>query len=992
MLLDALVELAREEGVELLFNDTLVRNLTAKSVHGKLTVAQALGVLLEGTGIGYRATPDHAYVLFALPRNRGPDPGDGAIAEILVIGRRTQNADIRRTQNDIQPYKVAGEKELRFAQSENLDQFMRSRMPANTQTTPPALDVLRLPGATNSAVDLRGFGSGRTLVLVDGRRIPSLPSGSSDFEQGDLNGVPLGAVERVETLTSTAGGIYGPSAIGGVVNIVLRRDYRGADVTVHSGLSDRGDASHLRVEARLGFTPDHGDTDVMLYASFAKSQPLYAHQRDYKLRSVLRQYNNDPDAFLGRTPVTDAVSVFGITGTLRLDPALGGTVLASSHTFLPLDFTGTAEERLTALVANSRSVSLGARPGRASLTSNPTVGSALFNVRRRLSDRFEVFADGFYASNRGVAFAPSAYEGGATAADAPSNPFTQPVFFRFALPDAIQKGVTTYEVSRLTGGLIAVLPSDWHASADYAFGWAAYRLRGRGPIPASVQSEVQTGLPGPGGEPAIAPLDGTVALKSALGAYASRLDSVLTSDLENHFRAASLRAAGPVVGLPGGPLTLTLLAETRREHMPASEVGISLFNSAFRISTPERTQTVRSGYAEFRAPLLPADTALVLARGLELQAAIRHDSLKTRFPDDAVAGAPSNDRLEVVRHEATVFTFGARMLPAPWLMLRASVATGKLPPTLRQLQSNQSIIVDPFLPVPDPRRPGRTTTQDGTYVLLQGGSHRIQQEAGRTTSLGLVVNPSGGTGPRLSADYSRIDTHREIVDFPLGVAGLMAAEATYPDRVIRAPPTAADASLGLTVGRVIGLDLGMINAGRSVVEVVDFEVDWTLRPSAQDELRVYGAATWQPTFRRRSQESSVWIERVGYADGPLEWRGYAGLQWTRGPLTIDLNLQYFHSYRVAPAGVDALALAIADQRERYQGARRIPAQVYVDLAAWRRFEIKDGGPVKVIEARLGIQNVLDRSPPIVAEPEDLAYSPYGDPRRRRFELMLAAKF
>jgi outer membrane receptor protein involved in Fe transport len=435
-----------------------------------------------------------------------------------------------------------------------------------------------------------------------------------------------------------------------------------------------------------------------------------------------------------------------------------------------------------------------------------------------------------------------------------------------------------------------------------------------------------------------------------------------------------------------------VLAETRREHVPAAAIGVTLLETQLSIPTPQRAQTVRSGYVELRAPLLPADSDLVIGRGLELQLAVRRDSVRTRFPADARVGAPSNDRLETVRHEATVFTGGARLLPTPWLMLRGSVATGQLPPTLRQLQSDQSVVENPSVPVPDPRRPGRTTTQDGPYILLQGGSHRIRQEAGRTISLGVVVNPSGRSGPRFSVDYSRIDTRREIVDFPLGVAGLMAAEAAYPERVVRAPLSPADAALGLTVGRVVSLDLGMINAGGTVVEAVDFDLDWTVQTTASGEFRIYGAATWQPTFRRRAQEGVVWVERVGYADGPLEWRGNAGLQWTKGPLTIDLNLQYFDSYRVAPAGLDPLAISIGAQRQRYQGARRIPSQVYVDLAAWRRFEIHGAGPLKVIEARLGIQNLLDHSPPIVAEPDDLGYSPYGDPRRRRFVLMLLAKF
>ncbi len=108
----ALAELVRETGAELLFDEALVRNLQARSVRGRLTAAEALSRLLAGTGVGYRITPDGAFVLYRLARAPAADPGDGAIAEVLVIGRRTQNADIRRTENDIQPYRVFGPREL----------------------------------------------------------------------------------------------------------------------------------------------------------------------------------------------------------------------------------------------------------------------------------------------------------------------------------------------------------------------------------------------------------------------------------------------------------------------------------------------------------------------------------------------------------------------------------------------------------------------------------------------------------------------------------------------------------------------------------------------------------------------------------------------------------------------------------------------------------------------------------------------------------------
>ncbi|RUO19350.1 TonB-dependent receptor [Aliidiomarina iranensis] len=83
-----------------------------------------------------------------------------------------------------------------------------------------------------SAVDMRGLGSSRTLVLVDGRRLTMSPStGSSQ----DLNAIPIGAIERIEILSDGASAVYGSDAIGGVINVITRRDFNGVELTVGGG-------------------------------------------------------------------------------------------------------------------------------------------------------------------------------------------------------------------------------------------------------------------------------------------------------------------------------------------------------------------------------------------------------------------------------------------------------------------------------------------------------------------------------------------------------------------------------------------------------------------------------------------------------------------------------------------------------------------------------------------------------------------------------------
>ncbi len=79
-----------------------------------------------------------------------------------------------------------------------------------------------------ATINLRGIGSGRTLVLIDGRRAPSAPFAASSGT--DLNAIPLAAVERIEILSAGASAIYGSAAIAGVVNIILRKDFNGVEL------------------------------------------------------------------------------------------------------------------------------------------------------------------------------------------------------------------------------------------------------------------------------------------------------------------------------------------------------------------------------------------------------------------------------------------------------------------------------------------------------------------------------------------------------------------------------------------------------------------------------------------------------------------------------------------------------------------------------------------------------------------------------------------
>ncbi len=118
---------------------------------------------------------------------------------------------------------------------------------------------------SNSEIDLRGLGGRRTLVLIDGRRVAKSPfTGDS----ANLNTVPLGAVERIEILSDGASAIYGSDAIGGVVNIITRKDFQGAEVSYSRGNPNIKGGDTEAGSASYGAAGDRGR--VLATVSFNK--------------------------------------------------------------------------------------------------------------------------------------------------------------------------------------------------------------------------------------------------------------------------------------------------------------------------------------------------------------------------------------------------------------------------------------------------------------------------------------------------------------------------------------------------------------------------------------------------------------------------------------------------------------------------------------------------------------------------------------------------
>ncbi|MDQ2948107.1 MAG: TonB-dependent receptor, partial [Acidobacteriota bacterium] len=178
-----------------------------------------------------------------------------------------------------------------------------------------------------SGISLRGLGTASTLVLLNGRRIA--PYGLADDGQKiftDLNLIPIDAVERVEILKDGGSAIYGSDAIAGVVNIILRKDYKGLSTNVSYGTTQYGNGQEKRASLTGGF----GDLEtqgfnILANVEFGKQGEIY--NRDINNRrwdgfSDLRPYGFDANSSGGANGGAGAI----INGSSLATNAINGNV------------------------------------------------------------------------------------------------------------------------------------------------------------------------------------------------------------------------------------------------------------------------------------------------------------------------------------------------------------------------------------------------------------------------------------------------------------------------------------------------------------------------------------------------------------------------------------------------------------------------------------------------------------------------------------------
>src|SRR5690554_692134 len=652
-----------------------------------------------------------------------------------------------------------------------------------------------------ASINLRGIGSGNTLVLLNGRRIAPHPisEGVVPRLSANINQIPFGAIERIEVLRDGASALYGSDAVAGVVNTILRRDYEGAEANLRYGWVDEGSMSETSVNLLGGRNFNDGRTNVMGFVGYYDREALPTRDKWFSRTGDLRERAGSTSTLWDNRSISGPYGNF-LAGTAEVDgsftsapaPGMGGPAfhvapdgsggVAAGSGSLPRDLRYDYTPEYVLLPETTRYQGFGA-------------------PNHRFASGIEAFAEGFYYradswtsnatspmsgnSDNGI-YAPASnyYNPFGTRFYGPGtdNPDIAPMDVRINNYRPIELGPRTADVAsrayQVSGGLRGYLGDwDWEAGASYGSGKtrddAGNMMR-----ESALRERLARDTPD-----AFNPFGGPGANSAEV------LDAIRLStwrEGEASLGTVDFRMTGALMELPAGYLQMATGVEYRRETFDDRRDAASNADDVIALSQTSNSsgsRNVKSGFVEFSLPIFSDLNARPGFQRMELSLAGRAE----HYSDFGTAAKPK-----------VGFSWG----PADWLLLRGSYSEGFRAPTLAQVFVGE--IVRRNAGTPDPYRVdvvgNPADLGEESRQVVRGGNEDLGPEEAKQHSIGLVLQPTFIEGLSLSLDYFKIrqndviDTYGESQQLALDDALRRAGDGSNP-AVVRLPVTDADRAL-----------------------------------------------------------------------------------------------------------------------------------------------------------------------------------------------------
>ncbi|NYE64170.1 iron complex outermembrane receptor protein [Duganella sp. 1224] len=782
-----------------------------------------------------------------------------------------------------------------------------------------------------SSISLRGLGSTRTLVLVNGRRLAAFAG--SDGASVNINAIPLAAIERVEILKDGASGVYGSDAVAGVVNFILSKRVEGIEVTgTYGSPTESGGGQNGRASITGGYNNDK--LSIVASGSYEKEKALFGRDRDYAKSATRLPYYNSTATGLGN-----------IQGSFTPGPNGGPDAGFSSG--------GSGYGNPLAIGDKCSTIKMATLQGGAkgspycAYDSGPDVGltpdrelyNFTSNLTYQINDNHQLFADVLYSQSKvtqtyqpspaRASFFETDAQFAAQGVDAALLLYpTNPVYQSIAVPYLTSQGFTS-----LIGKPLSI------TSRVFDFG-------PRQNVDTAKQARVVFGAKG-----SLSFADYEVAVSH----NESKLESAVTTGYFSQVAYAKIiNASNWNPWAPGGVQTGALADQLKSAAFSGTFLNAKSTSDAFDAKitgdfwnvagiTPQYALGLQSRKEKYVTdPSAAYESGDISGLGGSVVPIDRSRTVNSAFGELSIPVLKSlevnlaarDDKYNDVGNSAN-WKGNFRWQPIKELVLRGSYGTGFRAPSLVDLWTPQTLGTSEQF-----NDPG--TKQNGLQVnSLTGGNPNLKPEKSKQYSFGVVWQPVASTS--IGVDFFNINI-RDILATPSAqevVSRFRAGDPAYAGLVT------------LNGNDIVSIKQTLANTGNANVQGLDVFANWKDNFSF-GKLDVNLNGTYMDDFNQTSPGGDI-SHKVGtIVDGSgtpvigaqnggvvLRWKHQLAATWSNGPWATTLVQNFRTGYEV---GHD-----LNDNRV-FIGAETI----YDANVTWKG--------IKNLTLALGVKNLFDKQP------------------------------
>jgi outer membrane receptor protein involved in Fe transport len=923
------------------------------------------------------------------------EEGAGEVERIEVTGSRIKRADMEGAN----PVQIIGREELVASGITNVGDILQeipSVAGAGTNT------AINNGGSGSVRVSLRGLGSARTLVLLNGRRM--VASGTGANSSVDLSTIPTAIIKRVEVLKDGASAIYGSDAIAGVVNIITRDDFEGFEANLmYDASTEEGDGETKSFDVTVGFAGDKGS--VVVNAFYVEQGAQWSGDRSWS------QFELDMD-------VTGEVSK-------------GGSSAPPWGRYNGIDGIVNGSE------CGSFTHGAGSGPGQSDPSdfSNPTgfdcwdwdkdtYNYAPANYHLTPQERYGFFASGSYEFDDKIRFfselsfnrrisdtklaplplAPLAFFGFSDATYSKDNYYNQMFGPKdkdgnsVDIADWRRRMVETggrdssfrVETVRAAIGFDGEINDDWRYEVSYIFGANDAATNGAGGVNFEKVGEAvgPSFLDSTSGEVMCGTQDNVIEGCVSLNVFGipgtetainqAMMDFITFNAHDfgsNEQQIISGSVFGDAFELPAGMVGVAIGLEHREEKgadYPDALIALGITSGSSRLST-EGSYTVDEAYVEANFPLL-ADVPF--ADSLEIDGAIRYSDYDT-------FGDTTNHKL------------GIRWVPMEGLLLRATSSSAFRAPSTNDLfqgaSANSPTVEDPCSSNPtafciaDGVPAGGFEPIGDQLSSTRGGSTEIQPEEADILTAGIVYSPDFLDGLSVTLDYWDIEVTDAIST--IGEQLILtkcATEGTFCDKITRYGPDA-----GALYGNSSDIDDRTTNVGGVNSSGYDFNIKYST-DIEMGMLKVNLDTTYYDTYDVIQADDSIvkhagkyWDASSGDGNFP-EWKTNINISLQNDDWSVAYSIRFMSSVEEYVDMASASDWSLSEINSEFRTAEVFNGETGA-LDGWDVFRDVDSSTIHDIRftyfmenmtATIGMDNIFDEDPPYMAS----GFNDNTDPR------------